>query len=115
MIRTGSWFAMFVVIGAGATPACGPEIAPEDAPDVETTVPAAAVGHPPLGMIVDRVTSSVTVFDSGTSTVLGTLGGLGGAGLLPGDCSIAGSKGYFAPRNSSLTVIDLAASPPTLA
>lgn len=111
MMRTVSWFTISVVIGAGVTPACGPE----DAPDVEAIVPVSAVGHPPLGMIVDRVTSSVTVFDSGTSAVLGTVGGLGGAGLLPGDCSIAGTKGYFAPRNSNLTVIDLAASPPTLA
>jgi hypothetical protein len=69
-----------------------------------------------LGMVIDDATDSATVFNADTNTILGTVQGLGSSST-SGDCSITadGTKGFFTHFDSSVTVVDLTTTTPTLA
>lgn len=60
-----------------------------------------------LGMVVDDFTSSVTVFNADTDTVIGSVAI--GPGLVEGDCTINsdGTLGFVTNFNNELWVIDL--------
>jgi hypothetical protein len=68
-------------------------------------------------MVIDDATDSATVFNADTNTILGTVSGLGGIAATSGDCSITadGTKGFFTHFTSSVTVVDLTTTTPTLA
>jgi hypothetical protein len=65
-------------------------------------------------MAVDNTTGSVTVFNADTNTIIGTV--TAGGSTASGDCSITadGTRGFFTRFNSTVSVVDLAATPPVL-
>ncbi len=69
-----------------------------------------------LGMVADNATHSVIVFDADTDTVLGTVA-LPGSNFVTGDCSITPdqTRGFVTDFTFGVHVIDLTASPPSLA
>jgi len=69
-----------------------------------------------LGMVADNATHSVIVFDADTDTVLGTVA-LPSPNVVTGDCSITPdqTRGFVTDFTSRIHVIDLTASPPSLA
>jgi hypothetical protein len=94
----------------------GCQVQEEEDPTLEASEQPLGLKGSSLGMVIDNATGSATVFNADTNTILGTVQGLGFPGL-PGDCSITadGTKGFFTPFNSSVTVVDLTTTVPTLA
>jgi hypothetical protein len=70
-----------------------------------------------LGMVVDDLSNSATVFNADTNTILGTVSPLGAAPEGSGDCAITadGRRGFFTNFNSTITVVDLTTTPPSQA
>ena len=110
MKSDGQWMVGVLAAAAAFTMGCQAEPAP--------TAPAEhALAAASLGMAVDNLTGSATVFDADTNVVLGTVAGLGAPPLASGDCSIAadGSKAFFTRFNDSVTVVDLTGPTPVQA
>jgi WD40 repeat protein len=103
------WTDVLVVAGAGALLGCRAQ------ENLTSEVQFERTGSS-VGMIVDFTTNSATVFNADTDTILGTVpsGDALGGGQ---DCSITrrGPKGFFVHFDSTITVVDLTTTPPTLA
>jgi hypothetical protein len=69
-----------------------------------------------LGMVADGITRSVIVFDADTGAVHGSIG-LPTDGIRVGDCAISfdQTRGYVTDAQHNIWVIDLTATPPSLA
>ncbi len=76
-------------------------------------VTGAAAADSPLGIVANSATRTVTVFDTASDTVLGSVS-IPGIPTI-GDVAIVGELGFVTDFKSQVWVIDLAMSPPGLA
>ncbi len=76
-------------------------------------VTGAAAANGTLGIVANYATNSVTVFDTATDTVLGSVS-IPGYNTM-GDVAIVGDLGFVTDFRNQVWVIDLAVSPPVLA
>lgn len=70
-----------------------------------------------FGMVADNATGSATVFNANNKKILGTVPVMSTPTMATGDCSITvqGTKGFFTRFDSTVVVVDLTTTPPTLA
>jgi hypothetical protein len=101
-----------VVLFAGLASSSGCRAGEDATSEIELALDGSS-----LGMVVDNLTKTATVFNADTNTILGTVAGLGNAPQGTGDCSITadGRRGFFTRFNSSVTVVDLTTTPPSQA